>query len=150
VTYWFLEVVTVSTPTPRTTDHAGLGVLSLADCLTLAASQPVGRVAFLWDGEIEVLPVNHRIVGQAVAFRSGGGSKLTAAFHGAVVAFEVDAYDASQHTGWSVLVKGRAEVVTDEPTLARLRATRLRSWSPAAPRSEWVLIRPDEISGRRL
>jgi hypothetical protein len=34
------------------TDHAGLAVLSFAECLQLAGSQPVGRVAFLRDGDI--------------------------------------------------------------------------------------------------
>ena len=140
----------MTTPSVQPTDHTGLSVLPLSECLELAASQAVGRVAFLRDGEIEVLPVNHCVVGSTVAFRSAGGSKLTAAFYGSVVAFEVDAYDERRHTGWSVLVKGRADMATDEPTLARLGATRLRSWSPAAPRSEWVVIRPTEISGRRL
>ena len=41
------------------TDHAGLAVLSVAECLELVAGGPVGRVAFARDGDIEVLPVNH-------------------------------------------------------------------------------------------
>ena len=140
----------MTAPIVGPTDHAGQVVLSLADCLKLAASQPVGRVAFVRDGGIEVFPVNHCVTGRTVAFRTAGGSKLTAAFDGAVVAFEVDAYDPERHTGWSVLIKGRAELVSDESTLVRLRATRLRPWAPSAPRSEWVIIRPDEVSGRRL
>ena len=140
----------MTTPSAEPTDHAGLSVLSLAECLELAASQPVGRVAFVRDGEIEVLPVNHCIVDHAVAFRSTGGSKLTAAYYGSVVTFEVDAYDGRRHRGWSVLIKGRADLVTDEPTLARLQASGLKSWSPAVARSNWVIIRPNEVSGRRL
>lgn len=140
--------MTESTAGP--TDHAGLAVLSLAKCLQLAGSQPVGRVAFLREGDIEIFPVNHCVVGQTVAFRTAGGSKLTAAFYGSVVAFEVDAYDANQHTGWSVVIKGRADLVADDAMLARLRATRLTTWSPSAPRSEWVVIRPDAVSGRQL
>jgi nitroimidazol reductase NimA-like FMN-containing flavoprotein (pyridoxamine 5'-phosphate oxidase superfamily) len=132
------------------TDHAGLAVLSFAECLQLAGSQPVGRIAFARDGDIEIFPVNHCMVDQTVAFRTTAGSKLTAAFYGNVVAFEVDAYDAKQHTGWSVLIKGRADLVTDDAMLTRLRAIRLRTWSPAAQRSEWVVIRPDEVSGRQL
>jgi nitroimidazol reductase NimA-like FMN-containing flavoprotein (pyridoxamine 5'-phosphate oxidase superfamily) len=132
------------------TDHAGLTVLSFAKCLQLAGSQPVGRVAFVRDGDIEIFPVNHCVVGQIVAFRTAAGSKLTAAFYGNVVAFEVDAYNAKQQTGWSVLVKGRADMVIDDAVLARLNATRLATWSPSAPRSEWVAIRPDEVSGRQL
>jgi uncharacterized protein len=134
----------------RPTDHAGLAVLSFAECLELVASEPVGRVAFARDGDIEVLPVNHCVVDQTVAFRTAGGSKFTAAYWGSVVAFEVDSYDAGRHSGWSVLVKGRAERVTDDAMLARLAATGLRTWSPSASRSEWVVIHADEVSGRRL
>ena len=75
------------------TDHAGLVVLSFEECLELMASNGVGRVAFLADGEIEVLPVNYTIDGARVAFRTATGSKLEAAVERSVVAFEVDAYD---------------------------------------------------------
>jgi nitroimidazol reductase NimA-like FMN-containing flavoprotein (pyridoxamine 5'-phosphate oxidase superfamily) len=132
------------------TDHAGLTVLSFAKCLQLAGSQPVGRVAFARDGDIEIFPVNHCMVGQTVAFRTTVGSKLGAAFYGNVVAFQVDAYDAEQHTGWSVVIKGRTDLVTDDAMLARLHAIGLRTWSPVASRSEWVVIHPDEVSGRQL
>ena len=137
-------------PASRPTDHAGLAVLSFAECLDLIAGQPVGRIAFARDGDIDVLPVNHCVVDQKVAFRTAGGAKFTAAFWGSVVAFEVDSYDARRRSGWSVLVKGRAERVADEALLARLERTGLRTWSPSAPRAEWVVIRPDEVSGRRL
>ena len=46
------------------TDHAGLEILSFADCLRLLASVPVGRVGFFADGEIVILPVNHLVDGQ--------------------------------------------------------------------------------------
>jgi uncharacterized protein len=137
-------------PAARPTDHAGLVVLSFAECLELVASQPVGRVAFVVDGDLEVFPVNHCVVDRTVAFRTAGGSKFTAAFRGSAMAFEVDSYDARRRRGWSVLVKGRTERVTDDALLARLEATGLRTWSPSAPRAEWVVIRADEVSGRRL
>lgn len=134
----------------RLTDHAGLEVLSSAECLDLAAGRPVGRIAFVRDGGVDVFPVNHCVVDRSVAFRTAGGAKFTAAFRGSVVAFEVDSYAARRRTGWSVLIKGRAERVTDEATIARLEATGLRTWSPSARPAEWVLVHPDEVSGRRL
>ena len=91
-------------PASRPTDHAGLAVLSFAECLDLIAGQPVGRIAFARDGDIDVLPVNHCVVDQKVAFRTAGGAKFTAAFWGSVVAFEVDSYDAAGGAGgacWS-------------------------------------------------
>ena len=134
----------------RSTDHAGLVVLSPAECFELAASQPVGRIGFADDGKIEILPVNHLIVGRLVAFRTAGGSKLAAAFERAAVSFEVDSYDADRHTGWSVLIKGRAELVNDQDTAARLPTTGLPPWPTSVARAHWVVIRPDLVSGRRL
>lgn len=134
----------------KPTDHAGLEVLSVAECLQLAAGQLVGRIAFVRDGRIDVLPVNHCVVDRNVAFRTAGGAKFTAAFWGSDVTFEVDSYAARRRTGWSVLVKGRAERVKDGETLARLAATGLRTWSPSAPQAEWIILHPADISGRRL
>ena len=76
------------------------------------------------------------------------GSKLDAAIQSAVVAFEVDRYGASRRDRWSVVVKGRVELATDESTLARLRTTGLRPWSTAMSRPDWVVVRADAVSGR--
>ena len=48
---------------PYPTDHAGLEILSFDRCLELLATVPVGRVGFLADGEIVVLPVNYLMDG---------------------------------------------------------------------------------------
>jgi nitroimidazol reductase NimA-like FMN-containing flavoprotein (pyridoxamine 5'-phosphate oxidase superfamily) len=140
--------VTESVDEPR--DHAGLAVLSYGECLRLAASQPVGRLAFDQDGEIEVFPVNHCVLDNTIAFRTADGSKLGASIQGSVVAFEIDDYDAGRQAGWSVLFKGRVDIVTDESVLARLRATGVRPWSNRVPRPTWVILRPDVVTGRRL
>ena len=137
-------------PADPARDHAGLAVLGYQECLRLAGSEPVGRIAFADGGDIHVFPVNHCVLDGLVAFSTGDGTKLGAALDASVVAFEVDRYDADQRTGWSVLVKGRAEVVTERSLQNRLRATGLRPWRSAAPRSEWVVIRPDTVTGRRL
>jgi uncharacterized protein len=101
-------------------DHAGLEVLPFGDCLRLLASVPVGRVGFLADGEVMILPVNHAVDGQDVVFRTAHGSKLSAAEGQAVVAFEADAYDPQTRSGWSVVVHGRAEVVYEDAEIQRL------------------------------
>ena len=138
--------MTIRTDPPR--DHAGLEVLGYQECLRLAGSEPVGRVAFAQGGDIHIFPINHCVLDDLVAFRTADGAKLGAAMEGSVVAFEADHYDADRQTGWSVLIKGRADIVTDSALLTRLRATGLRSWHPDRP--EWVVIRPDTVTGRRL
>jgi uncharacterized protein len=131
------------------TDHAGLIVLSFDECIRLVAGSTVGRIGFVTGGEVEILPVNHLVDGSTVAFRTLYGSKLGAAAQNAAVSFEADGYDA-EGSGWSVLIKGRAEVVTDPALLNRLERKGLRTYVTSVPQPQWVLIRPDAISGRRV
>jgi uncharacterized protein len=140
--------VTIRAEPPR--DHAGLEVLGYEECLRLAGSEPVGRIAFAEGGDIHVFPVNHRVLDGLVAFLTADGTKLGAAVEGSVVAFEVDRYDPDSHTGWSVLIKGRAELLGDGTLQIRLRTAGLRPWRNRVPRPEWVVIRPDTVTGRRL
>ena len=96
------------------TDHAGLEILPFEECLRLLASVPVGRVGFIADGELAILPVNHIVDGHNVAFRTAYGSKLSAAGGQNLATFEADHYNEHTHSGWSVVVTGRAEVVEAE------------------------------------
>jgi uncharacterized protein len=130
------------------TDHAGLGILDLPACLERLASVPVGRVGFMMAGEVEVLPVNHVVDGQAVAFRTGIGSKLSGACVGYPIAFEADGYDERGENGWSVIIHGHAEVVEDDAGIARLAAM-AHGWD-GGDRPYWIRIRPFSITGRQL
>jgi nitroimidazol reductase NimA-like FMN-containing flavoprotein (pyridoxamine 5'-phosphate oxidase superfamily) len=116
----------------------------------LAGSEPVGRIAFVEAGDIHVFPVNHRMLDGKVAFRTADGTKLGAAIEGSVVAFEIDRYDAHSNTGWSVLIKGRAELLEEGVLQDRLRTTGVQPWRSRVPKPDWVVIRPDTVSGRRL
>ena len=93
---------------PRySTDHAGLEILPFEECLRLLASVPVGRVGFIADGELVILPVNHVVDGHDVAFRTAHGSKLAATEGQHLATFEADHYNEQTHSGWSVVVTGR-------------------------------------------
>ena len=63
--------------------------------------------------------------------------------------FEVDAIDPANATGWSVLVKGRAEEVRDPQELGRLADIQLRYWALGL-KQHWVRIVADQVTGRRL
>lgn len=125
-------------------------VLGYDECLRLAASEPVGRIAFAEGGDIHIFPVNHCVLDGLVAFRTANGTKLGVAMEGSVAAFEADHYDADQQAGWSVLIKGRAELVTDNTLRIRLRTTALPPWRTRVDCQEWVVIRPDTVTGRRI
>ena len=131
-------------------DHRGLRVLTLEECLAHVRDEPVGRVAFVHDGDPVILPVNHAVDGLHVFYRSTWGSKLQVARHAGSVALEVDGYDAEAQTGWSVLVSGVAEAVYDAEDSARLDALPLRSWVGAGDPTFWVRIRAEQVTGRAV
>jgi nitroimidazol reductase NimA-like FMN-containing flavoprotein (pyridoxamine 5'-phosphate oxidase superfamily) len=110
---------------------------------------PVGRVSFLADGEIVVLPVNHVVDSQCPVFNTTYGSKLSAAEDQNLVAFEADEYDKKTRSGWSVLVNGRAQAVCEEAEIQRLNQLGLYPWATAVDRPFWIRIRPTSISGRQ-
>lgn len=134
----------------HTHDRNGLRVLGSDECHDLLASRPVGRVAFMLAGRPVVLPVNHAIDGDSVVFRTGAGSKLaTSQREIGSVAFEVDAFDPEQQTGWSVLVQGTMSAILDLTEVARLDQLELAPWLETS-RPHWVRIVIERISGRAI
>lgn len=128
-------------------DHQGLEVIGIDECWQLLAGTPVGRVAFVDGGEPMVLPVNHAVIGHRVVFRTFRGSLLHEALMSEPVAFQVDAFDPDERTGWSVVVRGIAEVADDPDELHELG---LEPWADAVVRDDWVQIRAEEVTGRRI
>ena len=132
------------------TDRHGLEVLSIAQCLSLLRSRPLGRLAYIEAGEPVVVPVNHLVDGSTVVLRSLTGSKLDAAVMNQPVAFQLDDHDPARGTGWSVLVRGTARLVDDADSVSRY-ASELDSWAVDRPgEATWIRIDSDEVSGRRL
>ncbi|MFI5054116.1 MAG: pyridoxamine 5'-phosphate oxidase family protein, partial [Acidimicrobiia bacterium] len=66
---------------------------------------------------------------------------------GAVVAFEADAMDAERAHGWSVLVVGLAELITEEERIAAARSLPLPAWD-RDDGDHFTRIPGDYISGR--
>lgn len=125
-----------------------LELLPPAECWRLLAATRVGRVGLVVDGEPVILPVNHVVHQRTVVFRTAGGTKLATMTSWPTVAFEVDGTDG-EGLGWSVLVSGRAERVTDAATVRDVEALGLRPWAPG-PKLHWVRIVPRRVSGRRI
>jgi nitroimidazol reductase NimA-like FMN-containing flavoprotein (pyridoxamine 5'-phosphate oxidase superfamily) len=133
------------------TDHTGLKVLSLDECLSRLGQSPVGRVAFELDGEITVLPVNHTLDGVDVCFRTLGDSKIEAAVDHARVSFQVDSYDESTRDGWSVLVQGTAVIVDGADDVRRLESVARKPWIPGdLSAMTWIRVRSQNITGRAI
>jgi uncharacterized protein len=126
----------------------GLQILEPEECEALLRTQQVGRVG-LCTGRPLVVPVVYAMLDGDVVFRTAPGEKLIAAALNRLVAFEVDQFDVSARTGWSVVVVGTAEEVVATGELARLRELDLQPWAGEL-RDRFVRIRADEISGRRV
>lgn len=125
-------------------------VLSEAECRRLLAEQEVGRVAFVDRDFPVVLPVNYVLDGNSIAIHTDRGTKFDSIpMHR--VAFEVDGIERWNHSGWSVLVQGFGQDVSDAigTRYEDLRRRGLTSWLPGE-RSHWVTIDIQRISGRRI
>jgi len=131
-----------------TREHV-LRTLGPSECFDLIEPGGVGRVGFASADGIMMLPVNFAVTRKTIVFRTAPDT-LLAVYANGQVSFEADHFDEALHTGWSVLVSGRAHVVTGERELRRLEeGMRLEPWA-AGPRDVYVRITPARISGRRL
>ncbi len=133
-----------------TTDGRELTELSVDECERLLGKSPIGRVGFSFSGKQVVLPVNFRYLDGQVLFRTLFGQKLHVAAARNQVAFEVDEWDEQTRTGWSVLVKGKAEQIIDYDSLVVADELGATPWAEEASEGRWVRVVPEEITGRRL
>jgi nitroimidazol reductase NimA-like FMN-containing flavoprotein (pyridoxamine 5'-phosphate oxidase superfamily) len=117
-------------------------------CLDLLRADEVGRLAVIADGGPLILPVNYRMDGDAVVFRTDPGLKLDQGVraHGC---FEIDHFDRAERSGWSVIVAGRLDEVTqyEHRAWTRLHGLQVDPWAEG-PKEHWVRLVPTRVSGR--
>jgi len=121
-------------------------------CLRLLAEANLGRLAVNAPGWPPVIrPVNYVFdeSSQSVVFRSAQGSKFSALLQSGEAAFEIDGIEPVGHTGWSVIVVGVAEEITNAAEVQRLEHLGLRPWAPG-DKPHWLRIRTTVVSGRRI
>jgi len=125
--------------------------LSADECAALLADAPLGRLGVVVDGRPEIYPVNHVYDHQrgCVAFPTNARTKLHAALAWPAVAFEVDGIRDDRSGGWSVLVVGHAEEITDPEEIRRLTEQRTVLWREGDA-VRWVRIVPASVTGRRI
>jgi nitroimidazol reductase NimA-like FMN-containing flavoprotein (pyridoxamine 5'-phosphate oxidase superfamily) len=124
--------------------------LDRQECLRLLAEAPVGRVVYTRQALPAVLPINFCLdTDLSVLLRTSPDSDLIRAIDGVVVAFEADEFDATTQSGWSVVVTGRATLVTDPAEHERLSHSGPTSWMPLR---DAVLVRIESgiVTGREL
>jgi hypothetical protein len=127
--------------------------LSRERCLELLAGRELGRVVICTPltQTAVIRPVNYKFdaYSQSVVFRTSAGSKFYALAHSARAWFEVDDLDPVTRTGWSVIVGGMTEEITQTAEVARLDGLGLQSWLPGAP-DHWFQILARTVSGRAI
>ena len=129
--------------------HTWMEHLSQPECWALLAAIPVGRIGVLVDSAPEIYPVNFTVEGEAIVFRTDPGEKLRGLDRSPSVCFEIDGIEAASRTGWSVLVKGRAQTVTAAEEVKRLHDLPLDYWG-IGTKARWIRIIPSELTGRRI
>jgi nitroimidazol reductase NimA-like FMN-containing flavoprotein (pyridoxamine 5'-phosphate oxidase superfamily) len=130
-------------------DRNGFEVLGRAACLDLVRTRPIGRLAIHTGALPSIVPVNFVLTAKGVYLRTAPGTKFDQAVRNAVVAFEVDDYDAFRHAGWSVNVIGIARLVTDPAELVDVARVPIPAWG-SGDRTHVVSIGLDVVSGRRV
>jgi nitroimidazol reductase NimA-like FMN-containing flavoprotein (pyridoxamine 5'-phosphate oxidase superfamily) len=129
--------------------HA-LVVLDEPEALALAASMPVGRIAYVREDKLFVAPVNFVLEQRDVLIRTGDGAELLeAARRKASAALEVDNIVDWSRSGWSVLIRGRLTEVTDSETVRWVLSSTLRPWT-GGKRDHVVRLSGEEVTGRRI
>ena len=125
--------------------------LAVSECQRLLDDHHFGRLAFvdLAEGIPMIIPVNYVTHGGMVVFRTDRDAKLTAALGGAPVAFEVDGVQEQERVGWSVVVLGYLQEVTDPAEVDELSKTPLIPWAPGA-KQVYARVDPDRLSGRQI
>ena len=116
--------------------------------MALLSTVSIGRVGTTVDALPVVLPVTFGLLSGSIVFRTMPGTKLHDATLNAVVALQADHY-ASLHDpfGWSVMVQGMTQEITDPYRLAAARLLPLGSW---ALDGRYLDLEPAIVSGRRV
>jgi hypothetical protein len=124
-------------------------ILDEAECRRLLAHAVIGRLAYTEGALPAIQPVHFTLHDGLVVIPTRVGSKVAAASLGAVVAFEVDEYDAASRTGWNVTVVGPSAVVSAPADVAALDLLGATSWAPTDVPC-YITIETTLLRGRRV
>jgi nitroimidazol reductase NimA-like FMN-containing flavoprotein (pyridoxamine 5'-phosphate oxidase superfamily) len=131
-----------------------LAELERDECVELLALTRFGRLAVSppdWGTPPVIRPVTYVFdrSSQSIVFRSARGSKFTALLLSGQAAFEIDGIEPAAETGWSVIVQGPIEEITNTAEIHRLERLELHPWAPGE-KPHWIRIRANVVSGRRI
>jgi nitroimidazol reductase NimA-like FMN-containing flavoprotein (pyridoxamine 5'-phosphate oxidase superfamily) len=122
-------------------------ILSEAESWSLLTSVALGRLVTLVAGQPEIFPINFVTQRHTVLFRTAEGTKLSSIAMNDRVVFEADDHTVAE--GWSVIIRGSAEILETQADIAEAERAQLLPWT-ATLKLRYVRVVPLEISGRRF
>lgn len=123
-------------------------VLNDQQCSELLTATTIGRVGFVQDDSVQIIPVNYVVSGQDLLLRTAADGILhELATTSATVAFEVDHHKDIGGSGWSVLMHGALTVIPDDERPAVMG--RVSPWAGEG-RNVPLRFTIEHISGRSV
>ena len=123
--------------------------LDRAESLHMLGTAQVGRLIFTVNALPAVRLMNFAVVDGVIVLRTAGDTTIARKIDDVIVAFEVDDLDVATSSGWSVVVTGRATLVSDPDLIARYRNVPLRPWAPGE-RDQFLTITIEILEGHRV
>jgi len=150
---WCTAMVTVQAAGMGQADgaaaHGEFSRLDRGESLRLLATVPIGRLIFTVNALPAVRLMNFALADGLIVLRTAADTTAARRVHDTIVAFEADDLDAATSSGWSVIVTGRATLVTDPELLARYQRMSLVAWAPG-DRDQFVEITTELVEGGRV
>ncbi len=128
----------ITTPITELTD---------AESWDFLKSVSLGRLVTTVGGWTEIFPVNFVVQHKTLLFRTAEGTKLLTTVLNEHVVFEAD--DHNVVGGWSVVLRGTAQLLTTSVEVDDARHAGLYPWI-ATQKLRFVRITPDTLTGRRF
>ncbi len=130
-----------------TVQQGPITVLSADESWDLLNSVALGRLVTHIGDQLEIFPVNFVTQNGTLLFRTAEGTKLFSTVMNDKVLFEVD--DHTVADGWSVIVRGTAQVLSAADDIHEADRAQLLPWV-ATEKLRYVRVTPTEVSGRRF
>jgi nitroimidazol reductase NimA-like FMN-containing flavoprotein (pyridoxamine 5'-phosphate oxidase superfamily) len=120
--------------------------LDAAECWRLLSTETIGRFAATDGSAAHIWPVNFRVRGETVLFRTSAGDKAVDMSAHPKVAFEVDGVENGLY--WSVILRGNAEMRASDDPGAHEGRDQLITLNPGA--KPYFVFIAGTVTGRRF
>ncbi len=118
-----------------------------AESWNLLSGMSLGRLVTTVGGWTEIFPVNFVVQRHTLLFRTAEGTKLLTSVLNEHVLFQADDHNISG--GWSVVVRGTAQVVSTSAEIEEAQGAGLYPWV-ATQKLRFVRITLETLAGRRF